>query len=440
MSQTAIKPFPHRLPERQLVRSSVSSRNTASRRSSLRDYGAFRATKTDVATLPTQHLQAVIVPIAQVTKGTSPVFDWEETSLSVPTVPLPMPGMVQVRDTPAALKAVYIPAKAEQPRRTDGRKRWLLLLGRVAMTALLFFLLARTLSWGTLVQALRTVQHAQLFVGLCIGSLGIVVSSYQWRSLLRAERIQCDLAALVDLYLVGIAFSHFLPTGMGGDTVKALYVGRDSGNGAGATSAVLMSRVTGFFGMVLLALPVVIIWHAHVQSTVLLGLGGLSLVVGAMLASAIACALLLPLFTRSIPLLQTKRVAKMLDRVTQVGRAMYVTLKRPRFLAKATLIGLQFWVISCLNYYSYAIALDIHVPFYFYCIAIPFVSLVTFLPISINGFGVRESAFVYIFSTMHVPASTALLLALLMDAQVLFFGIVGGLLYLKMGKTKHEVS
>ena len=77
-----------------------------------------------------------------------------------------------------------------------------------------------------------------------------------------------------------------------------------------------------------------------------------------------------------------------------------------------------------------------HVPFYFYCIAIPFVSLVTFLPISINGFGVRESTFVFIFSTMHVSSTSALLLALLMDAQVLFFGIVGGCLYLKMGKKK----
>jgi hypothetical protein len=91
-----------------------------------------------------------------------------------------------------------------------------------------------------------------------------------------------------------------------------------------------------------------------------------------------------------------------------------------------------FWVIGCLNYYIYGIALHVDVPLYFYFVAIPFVSLVTVLPISINGFGVRESAFVYIFSTVQVPLATSLLLAFVMDAQILLFGAIGAYMYLTM--------
>lgn len=72
-------------------------------------------------------------------------------------------------------------------------------------------------------------------------------------------------------------------------------------------------------------------------------------------------------------------------------------------------------------------------PFYFYFVVVPLVSLLTFLPISINGYGVRESALALIFSSYHIAPATTLVLALLMDAQVLVYGAVGGLIYLTMG-------
>ncbi len=109
-------------------------------------------------------------------------------------------------------------------------------------------------------------------------------------------------------------------------------------------------------------------------------------------------------------------------------------IKRPHTLFTAILFGILFWIASLLNYYGYASALGLHVPLAFYVVAIPFVSIIASLPISINGFGLRESAFVYLFSTVHVPLLSATLLALLMDAQVLGFGLIGGYIYFAMSK------
>lgn len=443
---------------------------TSQRHTRLRDYGAFQTEKRDEQ-VPSQSAQTMVMPLREALSITSSLAAIPAV-LPPPSVPLPMPGFPFVKEVSARMRAITgrhaVPpvqvARQEGAGRPQGiaptgdehgiqqgdagtavaaprsshasRKKLFSLLGRIAFTVVLFFFLARSLSWGTLLNALGKVQHTQLLVGLSVGGFGIVISSYQWRSLLNAERIRSDLASLIDLYLVGIAFSHFLPTGMGGDAVKALYVGRDAGNSTGSTSAVIMSRVTGFFGMLLLAFPVLLIWHNHFQPAVIIGFALLSLLVGVMIGTAMLCAIFLPKLARNTMLRRIPMMMKVLDKVTQVGEALYITIRRPRFLSVATLFGLQFWVIGCLNYYCYATALGIHVPFYFYCIAIPFVSLVTFLPISINGFGVRESTFVFIFSTIHVSATNALLLALLMDAQVLFFGIVGGCLYLKMGKKR----
>ncbi len=396
----------------------------------LRDFGAFQV---DVSTLETQEMAIVQerVPPANIM-----AFPIQEVTSGVLRGGKPLSGGMQVA-RPQVSPMLFFPKSLDRgdpcgrPSKLGQKitaKKWINLAIRMALTLLLFIFLLRSLSWSTLFAALAHVRHGIVLVGLTVGAFGIVVSSYQWRSLLRAEKIRSDLAVLIDLYMVGVAFSHFLPTGMGGDAVKALYVGREAGNNAGAASAVVMSRVTGFFGMLLIALPVLLIWHEQFAPEVVVWFVLLSLVVGSMIGISVGVTILLPELSQG-----RWATHRIFTSAMRIGNALSLAMRRPRFLGVATLFGVQFWVVGCLNYYSYAIALGLNVPLYFYFVAIPLVSLVTFLPISINGFGLRESAFVSVFSTIHVPIATSLLLALLMDVQVLFFGAIGGCIYLMMG-------
>jgi glycosyltransferase 2 family protein len=306
---------------------------------------------------------------------------------------------------------------------------------RVLITLLLFALLFRSLSWATLLAAIVHANHVFILLSLPVGALGLIVSAYQWQYLLRAEQIHAGLLKLVKLYLIGTGFSHFLPTGMGGDVVKAFYVGRESGNYAGSASAVVMARLTGFFGMQLVAFSGLLAWHAYFNRALVLSAILLSLLVGGMIGGVVTLTAVLP---RILKKSWTKN--RILANVIPVGDALIRAMKRPRLLATATLIGVVFWILSALNYYVYAQALRLNVPIYFYFVAIPVASLVAFLPITINGFGLRESAFVYIFATVRVPAATSLLLALLMDVQVLFFGAIGGFLYLTMHSDERTIK
>ena len=315
------------------------------------------------------------------------------------------------------------------------KKKWMSFTLRVIITLLLFAFLFKSLSWSTLLAAIARANHVFILLSLPVGTLGLIVSAYQWQYLLRAEQIHVGLVKLVKLYLIGTGFSHFLPTGMGGDVVKALYVGRESGNYAGSASAVVMTRLTGFFGMQLVAFTALIIWRVNFNRGLVLWAILLSLLVGGMIGGVI-------LLTAVLPRILKKSWMKhrILTNVIPVGDALIKAIKRPRLLAIVTLIGVVFWILSALNYYVYAGALRMNVPMYFYFVAIPVASLVAFLPITINGFGLRESAFVYIFATVHVPTATSLLLALLMDVQVLFFGAIGGLFYLTMRSDERTIK
>ncbi len=319
--------------------------------------------------------------------------------------------------------------------RKVAKRKWVSFTFRVSITLLLLVFLFKSLSWSTLLAALTHTSYSFLLLGLLAGVLGSLVSVYQWQHLLRAEQISVGLLRLCKLYLIGIGFSHFLPTGMGGDVVKAFYVGRSSGNYAGSASAIVMTRLTGYFGMQLVAFSALLLFHSGIDRSIMIWAILLSLLVGSMIAGVVLLTILLPkILNRSWT--QSRFFASAIP----VGEALIATIQRPRLLGGVTSVGVVFWVFSVLDYYMYANALHMHVPLYFYFVAIPVVSLVAFLPITINGFGLRESAFVYIFASVHVPNTTSLLLALMMDVQVLLFGMIGGCLYLTMSGEERKIK
>jgi uncharacterized protein (TIRG00374 family) len=320
-------------------------------------------------------------------------------------------------------------------RKTKKANSRISLIIRAGITLLLLLFLFRETYWPTLLSLLAHIRYTELLIGLCLGTLGVIFSAFLWHRLLLAEHIQADLSRLTSLYLIGVAFSHFLPTSMGGDAVKAFYIGRDSGNMTGSASTVLMSRIAGFIGMLLIALPTLIFLHERFEHELIkrflllsiffvVGIGGM------MLMAAFLPKMPGRLFQGAWA--KNGIVAKVLETGTSMSRAM----ARPRTMTEAISFGILFWITNCLNYYEYAIALNLHVPFTFYLIAVPFVGIAGALPISISGFGVRENLVVYLYSTIHVPATAALAVVLLMDMQRLFFGGLGGFLFLAMGYTE----
>jgi hypothetical protein len=78
----------------------------------------------------------------------------------------------------------------------------------------------------------------------------------------------------------------------------------------------------------------------------------------------------------------------------------------------------------------YAMALSIGIAFHELLVIIPLVYLTEVLPISINGIGVRDSAFVFFYSTLGYAKEDGLAIALLVLVMRYVSGLVGGLVLL----------
>jgi uncharacterized membrane protein YbhN (UPF0104 family) len=83
-------------------------------------------------------------------------------------------------------------------------------------------------------------------------------------------------------------------------------------------------------------------------------------------------------------------------------------------------------VVNILN----GAALGLNVPTVFYFILIPLVAVATMIPVSLNGLGVREGAFVFFLAQAGVPEDQALSLALLWLGVIIVSSLIGGLVWL----------
>jgi len=83
-----------------------------------------------------------------------------------------------------------------------------------------------------------------------------------------------------------------------------------------------------------------------------------------------------------------------------------------------------------LSYYLISVSLNMKIAFYIFIFIIPFVSIVSSIPISIGGIGIRENALVFVLAVFGAVQSGAMLFSLILLAIILIIGFTGGIVYL----------
>lgn len=97
---------------------------------------------------------------------------------------------------------------------------------------------------------------------------------------------------------------------------------------------------------------------------------------------------------------------------------------------KLLIISFPIQFSSIIIYHQVAISMNILIPFIFYLFAIPFILIVSLLPISFGGLGVREAAAVFVFAIAGVSEDAALSMALVAMSITYLASLVGGILLL----------
>lgn len=231
---------------------------------------------------------------------------------------------------------------------------------------------------------------------------------------------------LARLYVIGGFFSLFLPTAVGGDAVRALAAARETSRPGGVVASVLLDRAMGVFAMVSYALVAVALAPSFSQQLIeaaRLKLPGKGLIlVGVALAVAFMAA---TWFGRKSP--------KLRQGAKDAAHLVRELARTPGSLMAAIALGFVVQGLYILLWLVLARAMHLPIAPLTLFFAVPVVTAFAMLPITLNGLGVREGAWLLLLSGSGIPPGDIVTFSLLYFAANLVTGLVGGILFLVRG-------
>jgi uncharacterized membrane protein YbhN (UPF0104 family) len=287
-------------------------------------------------------------------------------------------------------------------------------LVRVTVSATLLGWIAWDTDWSRVREA-----FAGLRVELWLASAAILVacqaaSARRWQLLARELNFERSVPSLLGYYLMGMYFNLLLPTSVGGDVMRAWYLDGGSGRKLASFAAVLLDRINGLLVLIAMACVAVALSPLELPAWIHGCVWGIA-----------ACAALglaaLPALGRLGVLPPARR-----EQLRTMARA----LRAPRTLVEATAWSVLVQVANVLLVWLIGLALGVEVPLPYYFIFVPMVALLTLLPVSVNGMGVREGSVALFLVPLGVEPDIARTLAFLWFAVFAAVGLLGGLVYL----------
>jgi uncharacterized protein (TIRG00374 family) len=300
-----------------------------------------------------------------------------------------------------------------------GPSRW---LARGLISALLLLGVFYFVPSDQLLQALSKVSLRDIVILLLLSWALIAVSVLKWRLFLRQLGISPAFKTLFSLYLVGYFVNVFTPSFIGGDVVRSIALGQH-GNRAHAVSATALERYTGIVAMLVMALCACCVSTVVTKEIVLV-------VIAAMLGLVWATWVV---FSGAINKI-AKKVAlptKILKVADAIHEGLVWGVRDRGLLRKAFVLSIVFHLLTIVNTAAVGAAVGwVEIPWTGLLVVVPLILLVGAVPISPQGLGIQEGAFVFFLHSVGATTGEALAIALVLRAKSYLLALLGGLIWI----------
>jgi uncharacterized protein (TIRG00374 family) len=254
--------------------------------------------------------------------------------------------------------------------------------------------------------------------------------AWRWQILLASKGIREPLSWLTRLYFVGYAAGQILPTTIGGDAVRIVeHARRRPGSRGEAAGAVLMERIVGAAGTLLLVAVGLVVAAGRYEDIAILVWLEAAFVVGMIVLGVVLFSRRAHEFLQERVFPRTRRLR--LDRaLASVGRALHGYRDQPRTLLVVTVITVLMQAGRIMAIWLCGEAVGLGLSPLVYVVLGPLLFLVMMVPFTINGLGVREAFFVAFLARFDVGADGAFATGFLFYAVTIAASIPGGFILL----------
>ena len=298
------------------------------------------------------------------------------------------------------------------------RKAFTMVL-RLVITLLVFVLIFRNIELSDVLDTMLSASPWLLLLGLGMQLLSTLLASYRWKKVMQRLRFGQDFRFYLRSYFKGSFFNQGLPTSVGGDALRVLDVARTGHRKRDAFYGVAVDRGLGLAGLLLFnllahwlapqLLPAPIFWLLNA-----IAIGGLS-------------GFVLLHWMQRLNWLEQWGPSRVLRRIAQ---RLATVLATARDWLQHAGLSLAIHLLTLLAIFAIGNAVGLEFSLLTYMVIVPPVILLTLIPISLAGWGVREGGMIGLFALVGGEQTLVLSMSILYGMTLIVSSMPGLYAYL----------
>lgn len=286
-------------------------------------------------------------------------------------------------------------------------------------------------------EALRQANWSWLWIGVGVFFVATLLATVRWKILLKVQGIDMGWVKTWQLFMIGMFFNLFMLGSTGGDVVKMFLTMREARNNkAAALLSVFMDRIIGMMALILISLGFLylrydVLSHSPASAALLTSLlwllaAAVVMTLGMFFGSAFGWVHYLPKWT------------PLRGRIVEVSAACHMYAKEWRQTIWAFLVSFPLLAMFFITFYCAAKAFTDQLGLIDVFSVMPIVAVITAIPISVSGIGLRESLFVSLLAPFGVGPAVATLISVTGFLINTVGSLAGGLVFLFYRSSTHE--
>lgn len=291
---------------------------------------------------------------------------------------------------------------------------WLrIIFGLFLLTLLLF-----KVDLNRILNLFSHLSLAGIFAAFLFALLAVFLSAGRWQVVLKAQGVSLSLIYLFTLYLEGLFFNNFLPSSMGGDTVRFVELGKQIKDYSVSFSSILAERVLSSITLGFISFAAALFIFPELKKLFFW-----------VFVFFLACAFLFLLFLYA-PMLFIKSSSRLLEKykLKDVSKEL-LKVRKASTVLKVIVLSLFFQLSLVFMNWAIFWGMGVNLNPLFYFIFIPITQAVSLIPLTFNGLGFREGSYVFLFGYLGVPNSLSMTAALVFLFLVVLLSLGGGIIF-----------
>jgi uncharacterized membrane protein YbhN (UPF0104 family) len=244
---------------------------------------------------------------------------------------------------------------------------------------------------------------------------GQVMSAYRWRLVAGLNGLPGRYSEYLAYYFIGMFTNVFVPGLIGGDALRALYLGRRHQRIGSAFASVMADRGIGLLTVFWLAAAAALCMNRVLLPDPLLHV------------TVAAGAAVMAIYLAAAPV---AKYASQFDRWRRLLAPIAPYLCRPIALLPAIALSAVLQLSLAVCQYLLGIGLGLNIALATFVLVVPITNVIASLPISINGLGMREAGYLLLLGMAGIGKQQAVALGLLYFAATLAGGFTGVIAFL----------